>query len=175
MVKAMSSTGLELTNDERSNSAKGRESYDITAGGNLVNFFNRNVTAYATEAGGPKFDLVPVTQQKDIMVNVARLHAQQEYDRIMELVAVLQKQANQIKRRLEITDAVHAAKYQFQIYHDKIYWLVFDSRKQFTRLVMHGPTEWSTAAPAEYEYICRVKWLGDHSWIEVDNDGNPVT
>lgn len=170
----MSSIGPELTDDEKSNSAKGRESYDITVGGNLVNFFNRNVTAYATEAGGPKFDLVPVTKQKDIMVNVARLHAQQEYDRIMELVAVLQKQASQIKRRLEITDAVHAAQYQFQIYHGKIYWLVFDTRKQFTRLVMHGPTEWATAAPKEYEYICRVKWLGDHSWIEVDNEGNPV-
>lgn len=170
----MSSIGQELTDEEKPNSAKGRDSYDITVGGGLVNFFNRNVTPYATEAGGPKFDLVPVTKQKDIMVNVARLHAQQEYDRIMELVTVLQKQAHQIKRRLEITDAVHAAVYQFQIYHGNIYWLVFDHRKGFTRLVMHGPTEWSTGAPEEWEYICRVKWLGDHSWIEVDGTGNPV-
>jgi len=57
----------------------------------------------------------------------------------MELVTVLQKQAAQIKRRLEITDAVHAAVYQFQVYHGNIYWLVFDHRKSFTRLVMHGP------------------------------------
>lgn len=170
----MSSIGLELTDDEKSNSAKGRNSFDISVGGGLVNFFNRNITPYATEAGGPKFDLVPVTKQKDIMVNVARLHAQQEYDRIMELVSVLQKQAEQIKRRLEITDAVCAAEYQFQVYHGKIYWLCFDHRKSCTRLVHHGPTEWSTGAPSEYEYICRVKWLGDHSWIEVDNDGNPV-
>ena len=167
----MSSTGPESPN---SNSAKGRDSFDITSGGTLVNFFNRNVTPYATEAGGPKFDLVPVEKQKDIMLNVARLHAQQEYDRIMELVAVLQKQAAQIKRRLEITDAVHAAQYQFQIAHGHVYWLVFDNRKNFTRLVMHGPTEWGTGAPKEYEYICRVKWLGDHSWIEVDTEGNPV-
>ncbi len=174
MVKVTFSTGLELTDEEKPNSAKGRESFDITVGGGMVNFFNRNVTPYATEAGGPKFDLVPVTQQKDIMVNVARLHAQQEYDRIMELVAVLQKQAHQIKRRLEITDAVHAAQYQFQVYHGKIYWLCFDNRKNCSRLVMHGPTEWSCGPPEEYEYICRVKWLGDHSWIEVDSEGNPV-
>ena len=168
----MSSTIPE--SPEQPNSAKGRDSFDITVGGGLVNFFNRNVTPYATEAGGPKFDLVPVTKQKDIMVNVARLHAQQEYDRIMELVTVLQKQAEQIKRRLEITDAVHAAHYQFQIYHGKIYWLVYDHRKNFTRLVHHGPNEWCTGAPEEYEYICRVKWLGDHSWIEVDSEGNPT-
>lgn len=175
MVKAMFSTGPELADEEKSNSAKGRDSFDVTVGGGLVNFFNRNVTPYATEAGGPKFDLVPVAKQKDIMVNVARLHAQQEYDRIMELVNVLQKQAHQIKRRLEITDAVHAAVYQFQVYHGNIYWLVFDTRKQFTRLVMHGPTEWSCGPPEEYEYICRVKWLGDHSWLEVDSAGNPVS
>lgn len=156
------------------NSAKGRHSYDSTATGSLVAFFNRNVTPYATEAGGFKFDLVPVTKQKDIMVNVARMHAEQEYNRIIELVTVLQKQAAQIKRRLEITDMVHAASYQFQIYHGQIYWLVFDTKKEFTRLVHHGPTEWCTGPPQEYEYICRVKWLGDHTWIEVDEQGNNI-
>ena len=108
------------------------------------------------------------------MVNVARLHAQQEYQRIMDLVAVLQKQADQIKRRLEITDAVHAAKYQFQIFHGKTYWLLYDTKDQCTRLSMHGPDDWCTAPPRQYEYITRVKWLGDYSWIEVDAQGEPV-
>lgn len=157
------------------NSAKGRTSYDSTSTNAVIAFFNRNVTPYATEAGGFKFDLVPVEKQKDVMLNVARMHAQQEYNRIMELVAVLQKQAEQIKRRLEITDAVHAAVYQFQIYHGQIYWLVYDTKKGFTRLVHHGPNEWCTGPPEEYEYICRVKWLGDHSWVEIDKEGNHVT
>lgn len=157
------------------NNAKGRTSFDSTSSGSLIEFINRNVTPYPTEIGGIKFDLVPVTKQKDIMLNVARLHAQQEYDRIMELVSVLQKQAAQIKRRLEITDAVYAAEYQFQVFHDKIYWLVYDTKKSCTRLVHYGPDDWSTGAPDHYEYICRVKWLGDHSWIEVDNSGQPIT
>jgi len=157
-----------------SNNAKGRSSFDAKIGTNLVEFFNKNVTPYPTEVGGPAFDLIPIEKQKDIMVNVARLHAQQEYNRIMELVNVLQKQAHSIKRRLEITDAVHAAHYQFQVYHNRNYWLVFDTRKQFTRLVMHGPKEWATGCPEEYQYICSVKWLGDHTWIEVDAAGNAV-
>ena len=160
--------------EEKPNSAKGVNSYDSKIGNSLVNFFNKNITPYPTEIGGPAFDLIPVEKQKDIMINVARMHGQQEYNRIMELVAVLQKQAASIKRRLEITDMVHAAKYEFQTYHGKIYWLCYDNRKQFTRLVMHGPTDWSTGAPEEYEYICRVKWLGDYTWIEVDNEGNSV-
>ena len=71
------------------NSANGVHSYDSTSTGKLIHFFNRNVSEYPTEAGGPKFDLVPVTKQKDLMINHARMYAQQEYDRIMELVKVL--------------------------------------------------------------------------------------
>lgn len=150
------------------NSAKGRTSFDVTTGNTLVQFFNRNVTPYATESSGPKFDLIPVEKQKDIMVNVARLHAQQEYDRIMDLVAVLSKQAEQIKHRLDITDMVHAAKYDFQIAHGNTYWLLYDRRKDCTRLSILGPSDWSTGIPEGYEYITRIKWLGDYTWIEVD-------
>ena len=104
------------------------------------------------------------------MVNVARMHAQQEYNRIMQLVAVLQQQAEGVKRRLEITDWVHAARYSFQIYHGQCYWLAHDLRHGGTLLTQTGPGEWSTGAPNWYDYICRVKWLGDHTWIEVTNE-----
>jgi len=155
----------------KNNSAKGQESFDISVGNTLVNFFNRNVTEYPTEVGAPKFDLVPVTKQKDIMINVARLHANQEYNRIMELVAVLQKQAQQIKRRLELTDLVHGAKYGFQLYHNQCYWLAFDHKQNCSILTPLGPNDWHAAKPEEYEYLTRVKWLGDYTWIEVDENG----
>lgn len=160
--------------DEKPNSAKGRTSYDSKLGGSLVSFFNRNITPYPTEAGGPQFDLIPIERQKDIMVNVARMHGQQEYNRIMELVTVLQKQAASIKRRLEVTDWIHEAKYQFQVAHGQCYWLAHDTWKGGTILTMHGPNDWSAGAPDWYDYICRVKWLGDYTWIEVDSEGNAV-
>jgi len=152
---------------KKSNVAKGRNSYDATIDDSLVAFFNKNITPYATEAGGPKFDLIPVEKQKDIMVNVARMHAEQEYNRIMDLVNVLTKQAAELKRRLEITDAVHAAKYDFQVYHGQCYWLCFDSKIDNTRLLPLGPSDWTTGPPDHYTYIARVKWLGDYTWVEV--------
>lgn len=152
---------------DRPNSAKGRTSYDSELAGTLVPFFNKNVTPYPTDVGAPQFELIPVKDQKDRMINTARLYAQQEYDRIMELVNVLQKQAADIKRRLDITDAVHAAEYKFQIFHGQSYWLVNDRQSQITRLVRVGPNDWSAGAPDHYEYIAKVKWLGDHTWIEV--------
>ena len=154
-------------NDDELNSAKGRDSFDIVTGNTVVNFFNRNVTPYATSTLGPKFDLVPVERQKDIMRNHARIYAQQEYDRIMELVTVLQKQADDIKRRLDITDSIHSAEYQFQPVMGNSYWLVWETQKQKTLLVMTGPTEWNTGIPPGYEYIMQVKYMGDHTWMEI--------
>ena len=149
------------------NSAKGRDSFDIVTGNTVVNFFNRNVTPYATSTLGPKFDLVPVERQKDLMINHARMYAQQEYDRIMELVAVLQRQADDIKRRLDVADAVHAAEYQFQVVMGNLYWLVWDARRQKTLLVMTGPLDWNTGVPDSYEYIMQVRYMGDHTWMEI--------
>ncbi len=160
--------------NKKSNIAKGRESFDSKIGNDLVAFFNRNVTAYPTEVGGPAFDLIPVSKQKDIMINHARMYAQQEYNRIMELVAVLQKQADGIKRRLDVTDAVHAAEYQFQVVMGQCYWLVWDVRKEKTLLIHTGPNDWSTGAPVDYAYQIRVKYMGDHTWLEVDDEGNPI-
>jgi len=154
--------------EKKSNIAKGRDSYDSTSTGTMIPFFNRNVTPYATEAGGPKFDLVPVTKQKDIMINHARMYAQQEYDRIMELVAVLEKQAQQIKRRLDVTDAVHAAEYEFQVVMGNCYWVVWDRRKEKTLLVLTGPNDWATGVPLDYEYQMQVKYMGDHTWLEIE-------
>jgi hypothetical protein len=113
---------------------------------------------------------VPVEKQKDIMLNVARMHSQQEYNRIMDLVRVLESQAQEIKRRLEITDAVHAAEYQFQTYHGQTYWLAFDTNKNKTILAKLGPNDWSSSAPKNYEYITQVKWLGDYTWQEVKEE-----
>jgi hypothetical protein len=160
--------------DKKSNVAKGRDSYDAELGTGLVAFFNKNVTPYPTDVGAPSFDLIPVSKQKDIMINHARMYAQQEYNRIMELVAVLQKQAASIKRRLDVTDMVHAAEYQFQIVMGQCYWLVWDTRKQKMLLASLGPNDWSTGAPDDYDYQIRVKYMGDHTWLEVDEEGNVV-
>lgn len=125
---------------------------------------------YPMEIGAPKFELVPIKQQKDLMINAARLYAKQEYDRIMELVAVLQKQAQEIKDRLDLTDQIHAAEYKFQLFAGSLYWLLYDTILQNTRLIQQGPNDWSCGKPDHYEYITQVQWLGDQTWIEIKND-----
>jgi len=159
-----------MDDSKKSNLAKGRNSYDSNVDGTIIPFFNRNVSQYPTEAGSVNFDLVPVTKQKDIMINHARMYAQQEYYRIMELVTVLEKQAQQIKRRLDVTDAVHAAEYQFQVVMGQCYWLAWDNRNCKMLLVHQGPDQWSTGAPENYEYQTQVRYMGDHTWMEIINE-----
>lgn len=126
----------------------------------------RYALAYPMEVGAPKFDLVPVEKEKDQMINIARLSAQQEYDRIMEVVTVLQKQAEGIKRRLDITDMVYNASYNFKVIPGKAYYLILDTRKSIIILSPTGPNDWFTGKPLNYEYKARVICMGDYSWME---------
>ena len=151
----------------KENSAKGVHSFDANIGGHLVNFINRNTSTYPTEIGSGPFDLVPVVDQKDLMINAAKLNAKQEYDRIMESVVVLQRQAQNIIDRLNLTDQVRNAEYSFRLYPGKIYWLVFDLKIQKYRLSILGPNDWSTGAPNNYNYIKAIQWLGDNTWQEI--------
>jgi hypothetical protein len=85
----------------------------------------------------------------------------------MELVSVLQKQADNIKRRLDVTDAVHSAEYQFMPVMGQAYWLAWNKRKDQMILIHEGPNDWSAGAPTDYVYQIQVKYMGDHTWMEL--------
>ena len=61
----------------------------------------RNSLPYPMELGSPAFAPVPVEREKDVILNVGRMHAQQEYDRIMQQVEVLKQQADALQQRLQ--------------------------------------------------------------------------
>jgi len=119
---------------------------------------------YPMEVGAPKFELEPITEKKDLALRAAKLNAQKEYERIMESVRVLQKQAEELKERLGLSELVHRATYTFDPAAGKPYWLVEDTYANITRLVMLGPKDWSCGPPEYYKYIACIKCLGDNTW-----------
>ena len=128
---------------------------------------------YPMEIGAPRFAPIDVLKQKDIMINAARANAQKEYDRIMENVAVLQKQAEALIRRLQITELVHSARYGFNPAINRTYWLFREKNKDFIGLTPIGPGEWILGStPESYDYIAHVRFLGDQTWEEVTKDKN---
>jgi len=82
----------------------------------------------------------------------------------------VEEQAEQIRRRLEITDAVHGAEFQFRLVMGNCYWLVWQTRLEKMLLVLTGPTSWSSSAPEDYQYLAQVKYMGDHTWMEIKED-----
>jgi len=123
---------------------------------------------YPMEVGAPRFAPIEIAKQKDIMINAARANAQKEYDRIMENVDVLQKQADALMRRLQITELVHSARYGFNPAINKTYWLFQEKEKEYIGLTPIGPGEWHLGAtPESYQYIAHIKFLGDQTWEEV--------
>lgn len=143
----------------------GVNSKDLILDTFVVPFINRNVSEYPTEVGSAFFAPVPIKEQKDVMLNIARANAEQEYQRIMNLVEVLQKQAEDLQRRLLITESVHRAKYNYKPVVGNTYWLVETDKE--TILSHLGPNDWSTGSPKDYKYISKVKFLGDFTWIEI--------
>ena len=158
-----------------SNRAKGRTSLDSVSSGSVIEFINRNTSFYPTEVGSVQFELIPVKSQKDQVLNTARLSAQIEYKRIMEMVDLLNQQAKHLRRRLEISELIYSAEYKFKIIPGNNYYLVTDTKQHKTLLIKMGPEDWSAGKPDQYNYIAKVKCLGDFTWIELDQSNEIVS
>jgi len=148
------------------NSAKGRTSFDITVGDQLVNFFNRNVTPYPTEVGAPKFDMVDVESERDLELNQARQFANEELSRLNEHAEVLQRQYRALERRVMLTELVHQAHYMFTPQVGQTYHLYQESTRFQNRAVLmrNSPAQWSSGIPEGLTFLGSVRKLGDNTW-----------
>lgn len=131
----------------------------------------RNSLPYPMELGSPAFAPVPILKEKDIILNTSKLHAKQEYDRIMEQVQVLQRQAEALIRRMEVSEMVHHCVFNFRPYPGRIYYVYWNGYKNEHNLSHTAPHSWS-ARPEFLEYRTTVRFMGDSSWEEV-LDQNP--
>ena len=127
----------------------------------------RSSLPYPMELGAPAFAPVPVEKEKDIILNVGRLHAKQEYDRIMEQVEVLKRQADALMNRMQVSEIMHQCTYGFKPVHGKIYYVYYDSYKERHWLCHTHPEQWC-AGPGEHNrFVMTVRMLGDSTWEEV--------
>ena len=129
-----------------------------------------NAIEYPMEVGAPKFAPVPIKEEKDKAINIARAHANQEYDRIMEQAAVLMRQAKALQARLDATEMVHAAKFTFNPVYGKKYYLYQDEAIGKYRLVQNSPQEWSCGIPLGWSFCQAVRKLGDSTWEIIEEE-----
>lgn len=155
---------------QNKNVMKGRESKDAEIGGLPVAFINHNVSEYPIAVGAPNFTPVVVEKEKDISLNIAKQHAKQEYDRIMEMVRILEDQAKALVSRLDATDLIHNAVYGFHPVYGKQYHVYFDETKEKNILSLNHPDNWCAGPPSHWKFVASVFKKGDSTWEYVDED-----
>ena len=90
---------------------------------------------------------------------------QQLYDQMQTLV----KQANDIKRRVHISEEIYLSQINFEPIIGQTYFL-YEKGDGENVLSMISPDEWGKRLPYE-SYVAKVRLLADHTW-EVLESGN---
>ena len=127
----------------------------------------RHSLPYPMELGSPMFAPINVEKEKDIILNTGKLHAEQEYTRIMEQVEVLKRQAEALVNRMAVSDIMHGCVYGIKVMHGQTYYVYNDNIKNINWLSKVHPKQWC-AGPGEHnKFVMAVKLLGDSSWQEV--------
>jgi len=127
----------------------------------------RNSLPYPMELGSPAFAPIDVKKESDVLYNAGKLHAKQEYDRIMEQVEVLRRQAESLERRMKISDMMHNITITFKPVHGKIYYVYLDTLKNKNWLSGNHPDSWS-ALGGHHKFIIAVQLMGDSNWQEIE-------
>ena len=93
--------------------------------------------------------------------------AQKEFENLKQIADVINKQAQQIKERLETTELIYNAERTFTPVVGAKYWLIKDTKKNNIKIVVLGPNDWSTNPPENYQYISEVQFLANGLWENV--------
>jgi hypothetical protein len=127
----------------------------------------RNSLPYPMELGSPAFAPIDIKKESDILYNAGKLHAKQEYDRIMEQVEVLRRQAENLEHRMQISDMMHTITITFKPVHGKIYYVYLDTLKNKHWLSLNHPNSWS-ALGMHHTFVVAVQLMGDSNWQKVE-------
>lgn len=88
---------------------------------------------------------------------------------LYEQMQLLMRQANDIKKRVEVSEKIYLANINFEPVINHIYFL-YRRKDKSTLLSMISPEEWGRELPYE-NFIAKVRLLADHTWEIVESIG----
>lgn len=129
-----------------------------------IDTFKKNSIDYPMDRGSQFFELAIPQNKKDLLSNQAFQYANDELNKLKEIVLVAQKQADQIKKRVEITILINNASFNFEPKVNENYWLVYNKETDKNILSVLGPSDWSFGPPIYYNFLYKVKYLANGLW-----------
>ena len=95
-----------------------------------------------------------------------REQTQQQINQLYQQMQVLANQANQLKKRVEVSEKVYQSQMNFEPIIGQTYYL-YQRKDGKDTLSMIGPGEWGKSFPFE-KYQAQVRLLSDHTWEVLD-------
>lgn len=122
---------------------------------------NPHLLPYAHTRGGVTIKPVDKGRVKGRAVTAMYEQTDIQLDQIREQIELLAKQAQDIQRRVEISEKIYLAEMNFEPIISKTYHLYLRSSGKHV-LSMVSPQEWGKNPP--FEFVSTVKLLADHTW-----------
>ena len=122
---------------------------------------NPHLLPYSHTRGGVTVKPVDKGRVKGRAVTAMYEQTDIQLDQIREQIELLARQAQDIQRRVEISEKIYLAEMNFEPIISKTYHLYLrESGKHVLSMV--APEEWGKNLP--FEFISTVKLLADHTW-----------
>jgi predicted transcriptional regulator len=124
-----------------------------------------SVLPYASSVGS-----VAIRPTKEGVIKHKALTAMEEQtnmqlEQIRQQIELLAKQAQEIRKRKELSMMIYEASIRFKPQIGHIYHL-YENKDNTHMLSLVAPHEWGGAGPFK-QYIASVKLLADHTWVEL--------
>lgn len=164
-------TILEVTNEILPNgymkvTQKGKNKEDVDFTNTEIYHKQLSVLPYASSVGS-----VAIRPTKEGVIKHKALSAMEEQtnmqlDQIRQQIELLARQAQEIRKRKELSMMIYEARLSFKPQIGHTYHLY--ERKDGSHLLsLVAPNEWGGAGPFK-EFISSVRLLADHTWVEVN-------
>ncbi|WP_216593200.1 MULTISPECIES: DUF2452 domain-containing protein [Sediminibacterium] len=88
-----------------------------------------------------------------------------QLDQIRQQIELLARQAQEIRKRKELSMMIYEAKLNFKPQIGQVYHL-YEKRDSSHILSLVAPQEWGASGPFK-QFVSSVKLLADHTWVEV--------
>ncbi|MFB6257947.1 MAG: DUF2452 domain-containing protein [Flavobacteriales bacterium] len=128
---------------------------------------NPHLLPYGHHVGSASIKPVDKSKVKGRAVAAMQEQTGQQLGQIKKQMQTLAQQANEIQKRVEISEKIYEADTSFEPQIGHTYYLYERKEGEYV-LSMIGPEDWGKSIPFN-QYLAAVQLLADHTWKVLDN------
>jgi hypothetical protein len=131
---------------------------------------NPGLLPYAHSIGGPPIRPEDKGKLKTRALSAMRQQTDKQMMQIQRQVELMVAQANEIKRRVEISEQIYMADMGFEPLVSHIYHLYKRLEDEKHVMMIIGPDEWGKNKREDLEFSASVKLMADHTWEIIEDN-----